>query len=65
MEPYPPTSLTWFSSRDGELGTGNNIEVILSAPEEGTSSHIITLSAIDSEGKESIDQIQVLVGRIL
>ena len=44
------TSLSWTSSLDGSLGTGEKVNVTLSI---GT--HTITLTATDSESNEAIE----------
>lgn len=50
-------SLSWESSIDGSLGTGTSISTRLSK-----GSHIITLTATDSEGDTGITTIKVHVG---
>lgn len=50
------TSLSWSSSRDGALGTGDRIAVDLS-----TGSHTIQLTATDSDGNSSTAALNLLV----
>ena len=61
-------SLQWHSSRDGPLGTGNRISVVLSGPPTPCMpefiGHIITLTATDSDGNSSTAQIVISVGTI-
>lgn len=52
----PPDSLVWKSSRDGELGTGEEIEAVLS-----TGTHTISFTATDSEGASAADTVTVEV----
>ncbi len=49
--------LHWTSSQDGDLGTGSLVLVTLSDGQ-----HVITLSAIDSDGNLATDSINVSVG---
>ena len=50
-------SLVWTSSIDGEIGTGSYFTInILS---EGT--HIITLTATDSQGATGSDSVQIKI----
>jgi hypothetical protein len=62
------SSLQWHSSRDGPLGTGNRISVVLSGPPTPCMPefipHTITLTATDSDGNSSTAQIVVSVGII-
>jgi len=56
--PVPVESLVWTSDVDGELGAGGDVVTdLLSA---GT--HVITLSATDSDGMAGHTQIRVHVG---
>lgn len=59
--------LMWFSDRDGFLGSGTSIQVILSGPDVACSpeyvSHTITLRVTDSDGHQATQQIVVSVGR--
>ncbi|MCJ7433172.1 MAG: fibronectin type III domain-containing protein, partial [Anaerolineales bacterium] len=52
----PNENLSWYSDRDGELGTGSSLSVILS---EGT--HNLTLYAQDSAGNFSIAEMTIKV----
>lgn len=52
--------LQWASNKDGNLGTGAQILVMLSPGQ-----HLITLSAADSDGSTSTDMINVFVGHNL
>lgn len=62
------SSLQWHSSRDGPLGTGNRISVVLSGPSTPCMpefiGHGITLTATDSDGNSAAAQIKVSVGTI-
>jgi len=51
------TSLHWKSNRDGDLGTGNQVWVTLSPGQ-----HIISCSAIDSDGNTATASTNVYVG---
>jgi len=61
------SDLMWFSDRDGFLGSGTSIQVVLSGPEVACSpefvSHNITLRVTDSDGHQATQQIVVSVGR--
>lgn len=50
-------SLVWYSSKDGQIGTGNS--VITSSLSQGT--HIISLKATDSENTSNIATITVTI----
>lgn len=54
----PGDSLTWTSSLDGALGTGDSIAT--SGLSEGE--HMVTLSATDSQGNTGVDSVTVGVG---
>ena len=59
-------SLMWFSNRDGFLGEGITLDVILSGPAgDGFFLHTITLLVTDSDGNESMSNIFVEIGQIL
>jgi hypothetical protein len=51
------SSLDWTSSLDGDLGTGRSILVSLSLGR-----HLITLSAVDSEGNTAFATTEINVG---
>ncbi len=53
----PDTALRWSSSRDGNLGTGSQVLVILSPGE-----HVITLTATDSDGNVTTATVRVYAG---
>ena len=59
-------SLSWYSSRDGFLGTGSRVFADLSTPaRSGTLfHHVITLIVRDSDGNEGTDEIGIDVWRI-
>jgi len=52
------TALRWSSSRDGDLGTGEQVLASLSPGE-----HVITLTATDSDGNLTTATVQVYVGQ--
>ncbi|HSP54901.1 MAG TPA: dockerin type I domain-containing protein [Dehalococcoidia bacterium] len=54
----PDAGLSWFSDKDGALGTGSSLPVNTFSP----GLHTITLRATDSDGAFSEESIQVLVG---
>jgi hypothetical protein len=56
------TSLSWYSDRDGLLGTGNTIVSQPSGIEGGYVVHNITLRAVDSDGNEGNHTIRILIG---
>jgi hypothetical protein len=62
------SSLQWHSNRDGPLGTGNEISVVLSGPPTPCMpefiGHTITLTATDSDGNSSTKDIVVSVGTV-
>jgi hypothetical protein len=62
------SSLQWHSSRDGPLGTGNRISVVLSGPPTPCMpefiGHTITLTATDRDGNSANAIILVSVGTI-
>jgi hypothetical protein len=64
----PGARLRWWSSRDGFLGTGTTLSVVLSGPSTPCNPaevrHIITLEVMDSDGNITTDQIEVFVGQI-
>ena len=51
------TALSWSSDRDGALGQGSNLTVVLS-----NGWHTLTLHALDSNGQSSTAQVTVFVG---
>jgi hypothetical protein len=53
----PDTALRWSSSRDGNLGTGEQVPASLSPGE-----HVITLTATDSDGNVTSATVRVYVG---
>ena len=55
-------SVTWSSSLDGDLGTGNVLEITAAQLSEGT--HTITATVRDSQGAESTDTITLEVFRV-
>jgi methionine-rich copper-binding protein CopC len=56
----PPTSLEWYSSVDGFLGTGATLQVDLTGPRcEDELEHVITFRVTDSDGHVSTDQVRV------
>jgi hypothetical protein len=61
-------NLQWQSNRDGPIGTGNRISVVLSGPPTPCLpefiGHTITLTATDSDGNSSTAQIVVAVGTV-
>lgn len=61
------SDLMWFSDRDGFLGSGTSIQIVLSGPEVPCNpeyvSHKITLRVTDSDGHQATQQIVVKVGR--
>jgi hypothetical protein len=58
--PLTGASLAWVSDFDGPLGFGESIQVNLSAfPGCGTRTHLITLTATDSDGHQVSDHIHV------
>jgi hypothetical protein len=60
------SALTWSSDRDGPIGTGNTIDVVLSGPSGNElRAHTITLTVTDSDGRESTHSITVSIGTIL
>jgi len=52
-------SLKWTSNRDGLIGLGRNLNT--SALSRG--SHVLTLTATDSQGQTSTARVEILVGR--
>ena len=50
------TAIEWVSDRDGSLGTGGSVSVVLS---DGV--HVITASVVDSHGRQGTDSITVTV----
>lgn len=55
------SALNWNSNINGNLGTGHSLAVNASSLAEGT--HIITLSAIDSDGQTSTTNITIQIYR--
>ena len=55
--PLSGADLSWTSSLEGALGTGEALSVTLSAP----GVHTITLSALDSEGVAGADSVTITV----
>lgn len=51
LEDGEVSDLTWYSDRDGQLGTGPSLELAVDDLSEGT--HIIQLEAKDSQGQSS------------
>jgi hypothetical protein len=64
----PGARLQWFSDRDGVLGTGTSLQVVLSGPAQACNpeivSHRITLQVTDSDGHQVTEYITVVVGII-
>jgi serine protease len=60
----PDSNLEWFSSMDGSLGKGSNIQVKLSGGQCAPFYHKITLRVTNKSGKQGTHTITVLVGRI-
>jgi hypothetical protein len=60
----PDSSLQWFSSVDGFLGTGGNIMVKLKGALNAPLTHIITLQVTNTSGNQGTVSITVLVGSI-
>lgn len=60
----PGDRLEWFSNRDGFLGTGSTVGVVLSGPHCDPTRHTITLRVTDSDGHQATHEILVLVGKI-
>jgi serine protease len=61
------TSLEWRSDVDGFLGYGEELDANLTGAtncQQGVQDHVITLTAIDSDGHHVTDQINVEVGII-
>ncbi|WP_347275448.1 hypothetical protein [Candidatus Kuenenia sp.] len=62
------SDLMWFSDRDGFLGSGASLQIVLSGPvvpcDPEFVSHTITLRVTDSDGHQSTQQIVISVGRI-
>ena len=55
----PPEDLEWTSDIDGVLGTGNVLDV---SPDSLTAgNHVITLTAVDSEGIEGTSEINIVI----
>ncbi len=57
--PLTGSSLTWKSSLDGTIGSGETISV--AAADLSSGSHLITLAATDSDGVTGSASINVLV----
>jgi hypothetical protein len=60
----PDTSLVWSSDRDGPLGTGSALDVVLSGPTtciQDDRSHLVTLTVTDSDGNRAEHQIAIRV----
>jgi hypothetical protein len=60
-------NLVWESDRDGVLGRGNKINLVLSSPSTacpGTIDHTITLTATDSDGNSASSKILITIGAI-
>jgi hypothetical protein len=55
------SGLSWSSSLDGSLGSGNSLSINVSALSEGT--HVITLSARDSDGQIGAASVTIQVVR--
>jgi hypothetical protein len=53
----PDAALSWYSNRDGFLGTGGQVLVTLSYGQ-----HVITLRTIDSDGNTATASVNVFVG---
>lgn len=53
----PPATLTWESSVDGFLGTGNELDVTTLSP----GNHVITLTAEDSQGVTAQAHVGIIV----
>ena len=53
----PSDALSWHSNLDGSLGTGEKVMIGLSP-----GLHILTLTAVDSQGNSVIAQVNVFVG---
>jgi hypothetical protein len=62
----PGSRIRWFSSVDGFLGTGQQLEVTLSGSPECESSveHELRAAATDSDGNRSTARINVFVVRV-
>jgi hypothetical protein len=62
------SSLVWFSDRDGQLGTGQQINVVLSGPATPCNpeivTHTITLRATDSNGHVVSVTLRISVGQV-
>jgi len=62
------SSVVWFSDRDGQLGTGQEIHVVLSGPAVPCHSeivtHTITLRATDSNGHVVSVTLRISVGQV-
>jgi hypothetical protein len=62
------SSLRWFSSIDGLIGTGTQVQAVLSQPvvacNPETVRHIISLQVTDSDGHVVTETTQVAVGII-
>lgn len=56
----PGAGLTWTSDRDGLIGHGRQVEMKALSP----GSHVITLTATDSQGQTATAQVKSLVRRI-
>ena len=59
----PPEDLEWTSDVDGVLGTGNTLEVDPGTLTAGA--HVITLTAVDSEGFEGTSEINIVINEAL
>ena len=62
--PLTGASLKWYDSVDGFLGTGENLDVVLSGAPCFTEDHAIDLQATDSDNHTTDAQITVEVGMI-
>jgi hypothetical protein len=63
--PLDGAAVEWYSDRDGFLGNGTSLPVVLSGPGcENFFQHVITLRVTDSDGNVDTDSIVIVVGQV-